>query len=71
MTLKRFRWAQVLKQVVGPAAAALAAPIAELISATSVAAAAIKCGCVSKLGLGYSSTTACLHRATAEPAPVS
>ncbi len=56
---------------VGPAAAALAAPIAELISATSVVAAAIKCGCVSKLGFGYSSTTACLHRATAEPAPVS
>ena len=40
--------------VVGPAAAELAAPIAERISATSAAAVAISCGRVVKLVIGDS-----------------
>jgi hypothetical protein len=32
-----------------------------LISATSVAAAVINCGCVSKLVIGYSFTTTCFY----------
>jgi hypothetical protein len=40
--------------VVGPAAAALAAPIADLISAMFPAAVLINCGCMSKLVIGCS-----------------
>jgi hypothetical protein len=49
----------------------LAAPIAELISATSAAAAGINCGCVIKRGIGYSVATNRFYRAIAESALVS
>jgi hypothetical protein len=64
-------FAAATKPVVGPAAAALAAPIAELICTRSAAAAAINCGCAIKLGIGYSLAITRLNPPIAEPALMS